>query len=822
MTTPIIFTDFANTYNIPYIYIYKSKTGNGYCDHSNWTMDKITEHNQNKNRNINNSGGLFSYFYKHTPYTVLDIDDETKSVEEIHDIANTIFGLLPPYTLSRTKKRPHYIIQIDDLPKYSNEVDIFIPCKGDLIHYKKNIWETPNSKVYNHEKGIPIFKWDDIQQHFNIKKMNISSNPDTDYASSSKCLINDDNESNTSETIAEKYDTYDDFNMDIKNRYSNEDIKKAITIINTDGLLNKERYANYDDWMKLLWACRGISPSLRNPLMNFCSKVPKWDETEFNKKWNERNKRDTRSYGLKQLIKFATEDNLELYETLFSTNDNWYSDKKIQFEEQYGFLEKEGQYYWIYTDTYGNKSVHTYSKDSFNDKIAKDFTHPNPPTKNWRFLEVWKKDPNRKITIEITYDLDPNFNNPNVTNLFNGFPIQSIKLDNSIDITRELKVIDTWLDVLSNHCPNMKHYIKSFIAHKVQRPHILIPKCFIFYSQEEGSGKSTFGEFMKHLFSGNTNNPLLVYGSYGFDPLFERFNAHLMKLLFYIAEEVDFGASSKYMERIKDNITKSHITFEFKGGASITIPNTIQKIITSNNENCMKMTNDTRRFVAINIANNLVKNKVFWDDFYSIIQNPIIMRRVYQYYMDMDISSWDYTNNPITEYQIQLIEDNISPYTVFITENYSYFNTFEDKEFIPTSEIYKQFSKWANENKYQIPTFVSFSRKIAKDVIASKFLTVKKTKTSMGYVFDKEGFEKYFNQDDENENIVQKKCIIEVDEPITVLENIVKKIETNLDEPLQIALAIHKQFSADAENVVPTMSARDKKRLNMRAFQNTK
>jgi len=100
-----------------------------------------------------------------------------RSIQEINEKVKGVFGFIPPYTLSSTKKRPHYILNIENFPNrdsFKQKIDCFIPFTGDLLtHVVEKSNEIIRELVLN-EDGDIIFTtldWDKIKDNFNLNSV---------------------------------------------------------------------------------------------------------------------------------------------------------------------------------------------------------------------------------------------------------------------------------------------------------------------------------------------------------------------------------------------------------------------------------------------------------------------------------------------------------------------------------------------------------------------------------------------------------------------------------------------------------------------------
>jgi len=104
--------------------------------------------------------------YCKSPIWTLDCDDKEMGLDETIKRVTEAFGFTPPYTLSSTKKLPHFYLAIENCPITTDiSQGILKICKGDLI---KVSVEERNAIVYEN-KELEVLDWNDIKAHFTFE-----------------------------------------------------------------------------------------------------------------------------------------------------------------------------------------------------------------------------------------------------------------------------------------------------------------------------------------------------------------------------------------------------------------------------------------------------------------------------------------------------------------------------------------------------------------------------------------------------------------------------------------------------------------------------
>ena len=111
-------------------------------------------------------------FVKYAPnlYCV-DVDEyDIHNMEEF--IAKTGFdGFADCCWCEGNTKGIHIYIQINNMPQYTNQIDVFDKFNGDLIGRQNNVWEKWGKKMMNFNGALVSFEYDTIKSIFNKKML---------------------------------------------------------------------------------------------------------------------------------------------------------------------------------------------------------------------------------------------------------------------------------------------------------------------------------------------------------------------------------------------------------------------------------------------------------------------------------------------------------------------------------------------------------------------------------------------------------------------------------------------------------------------------
>lgn len=218
----------------------------------------------------------YSLFLKHTDnFFCIDIDDKNiKSLDDFNKISNYQFQNCA--WIKGNTKGIHIYVKVDDVPYYSNQIDVFKSWKGDFIKNGNNMWETITKKVNNYNPSTnQSFNFNEIKDLLNDRFFKIEKKEKAmKEAKIPKEFIL--NESST------------------KREYNLSDEK----LINLLDELPSDYLTNYNYWLVITTICKNLNK--KEIWDNWCQKVLliKDKEVKYNKASNE----DTWNSELSQTI----------------------------------------------------------------------------------------------------------------------------------------------------------------------------------------------------------------------------------------------------------------------------------------------------------------------------------------------------------------------------------------------------------------------------------------------------------------------------------------------------------------------------------------
>jgi uncharacterized protein YqfB (UPF0267 family) len=177
-------------------------------------------------------------------------------------------------------------------------------------------------------------------------------------------------------------------------------------------------------------------------------------------------------------------------------------------------------------------------------------------------------------------------------------------------------------------------YVLNWFAHIVQKPERKTEVCILLYGAQ-GCGKSTIGEYILRKIIGLDK---MIITSKA-DKMFGRFVNTQGKLL-AVLNEASGKDTFNICDILKDAITCTTTEQEKKGIDVITITDYTNYVFTTNNINSVKVPEDDRRFMPIEINNVLKNNVSYFKELYADLDNDLIMRKFYDELMKRPLENF--------------------------------------------------------------------------------------------------------------------------------------------------------------------------------------
>ena len=182
--------------------------------------------------------------------------------------------------------------------------------------------------------------------------------------------------------------------------------------------------------------------------------------------------------------------------------------------------------------------------------------------------------------------------------------------------------------------------------------------------------------------------------------------------------------------------------------------------MTTNNDNCVKVDEGSRRYLLIKSSPYYKGNNDFFNDFYkNIINNKRALRAIYEYLINFNVSlivpSLNFQDNrylPITEYQKQVIKNNKDRILLFL-EDLTLKNKHIEKKKYTNQAFFSEWTEWVKINNYKIDyNNISFATRLMMLVKKENLTNDIVKDVNKNTIINFENLFKYFNFIEENDD----------------------------------------------------------------------
>ena len=412
-----------------------------------------------------------------------------------------------------------------------------------------------------------------------------------------------------------------------------------------------------------------------------------------------------------ELVKLTTKSNNYTIDIMTSTKN--YKKQKEYFERFH--CKIENPYCFIRDDDNGVMFIKPTNMSNLYSNVVTT-PHKGLIIPSWFYN--WEKDKNMKTYYNYNYYPNPLLCPDNCKNLWKPFPILKVPLDPNANTSK----IHSFIHTLLGDCAE---YVLNWLAHVVQRPERKTEVCILLYGSQ-GCGKSTIGEYILRKIIGFDK----MHVTSKTDKIFGRFVNTQGKLL-AVLNEASGKDTFNICDVLKDAITCSMTEQEKKGIDAVSVIDYTNYIFTTNNINSVKIPEDDRRFMPIEINEELKNNKSYFKELYADLDNDVIMRKFYEELKKRDLSNVNLVaDRPMTELRLDMMNMNKNCIKLFI----DYWremvcapcpiqpgDTVMRKN-MTSSELYGQFNNfWVKqgrkaENKPNVVKFSAELKQFTKDV----------------------------------------------------------------------------------------------------------
>ena len=403
--------------------------------------------------------------------------------------------------------------------------------------------------------------------------------------------------------------------------------------------------------------------------------------------------------------------------------DEIYNLMKLDFEREHFLIKNPLLFCREYTIN-NMESVGLYDKFKFKDATA-TYKLENEKGNKEHILERWLEDPKIRSFETMDFLPFPRSTEGKIYNTFKGLRGEKIITTEDGDIS----ILLNHINILVGEDKISFDYMINYLAHLIQFPGEL-PCVAIVFKSEQGVGKNKFFEAFANQLIGIDYNMTTTKQ----DDVIGRFNLIDKKLMIFL-DETNGKDSFTNSEKIKGIITQESVMWEQKGIQAVRIQNCGRYIFFTNNNCPVKIELTDRRFVMFesttaHIKDIETKNRYFKKLFNDLSDNNI-MKSLFLYLKNKDISNFDINDRPITKVYSQLKESQTPLIIDFLLEKvYKHHGK-------KTTKDYKAFDIFLSYNHYLTTRGFSPTNSTAFGRILNEYddFGIKKKRTAHGYIY---------------------------------------------------------------------------------------
>lgn len=303
------------------------------------------------------------------------------------------------------------------------------------------------------------------------------------------------------------------------------------------------------------------------------------------------------------------------------------------------------------------------------------------------FIGDWlKNNPSQRCYDDIECYPDESKCPENIFNTWKPFAMESVK--KYLPNMTALQIIRNHIRVLCNNDITVATYMEAWIAQMIQFPAVK-SNCPTIISKQ-GAGKGTLMKLLSAMIGDDkyfeTTTPSRdVWGD---------FNGRMANTFLVNLDELSRKESNECEGKIKGLITNPKMTINEKGIGQYNVISYHRFIGTTNHEDPFKTEKDDRRNWIVRASDELIGKVDYFNLMNKYLEDFNVIKTCYEYFKSIpDMENFNKLKMPVTEYQQDMKETNISPIEnwikSFVLEHY-----YESEVEIIDKKQFELFNNW--------------------------------------------------------------------------------------------------------------------------------
>jgi len=318
-------------------------------------------------------------------------------------------------------------------------------------------------------------------------------------------------------------------------------------------------------------------------------------------------------------------------------------------------------------------------------------THP--------FIARWTRDSCIRQYMDFVLAPPPRTAPPDAYNIWSGFAVERYKPDEGRAVDTDSEAVRAFVDLLSvmaGRKPDALEYLLDWIAQIFQEPAVKRGIALLLRG-EEGVGKNRTTDLLRLMMGADrflqTASPSNV--------LYGRFTRLREGKLLVAINEANGADNFAANDVIKDMITCDEFVSEGKGTNAYSVACFARFIFTTNNDNCLKINPDSRRYVVLDASSEMKGDTARFNALSKLIDDEHGRFEFYKLLMARDISKVDWINSrPVTQGQLDMIECSMPMEQQFVKHVVN--TAFHRNEHVlkmRLEELFQGFEAWLDRNR---------------------------------------------------------------------------------------------------------------------------
>jgi len=346
------------------------------------------------------------------------------------------------------------------------------------------------------------------------------------------------------------------------------------------------------------------------------------------------------------------------------------------------------------------------------------------------FLDLWRRDPSRKIVHRI--DFKPS-EDPTVYHMPLRFAY--LRVPDAVMSATPARAAEGWtpdaratavrgmfqrlIASATDAKPELEAYLLNYLAHMLKQP-LDQPGVSLILTGQKGVGKDTLLDFLRLFVVG----PALSHNYTQTAQFFDKHDTDRKDKIMVKVEDSDSALCKTHAKELRARITARESTVNPKGKAALTFPNYVRYFFTANQAVPVGIQDDNdpeRRFVIFPVSNALKGNTDFFRACYDEdggLFTAAAGRIIAEDLLARDITTFNVRIQPKNEYQEALYETERSPEQRFVEEGWP-----AGAE-LKSQELFSRYQRFCSDNGFAkwTETSIAFGQKLAYFVLHKKIL----------------------------------------------------------------------------------------------------